>query len=83
MAITFIKRLLGYGNSSGIPTEEGTYQDAPTAWNYLIKNKIYPDSHIVLFGESLGGSIAAWLVNGKVIRISVGFDLYLYSCYSS
>ena len=60
---TFIVDYRGYGNSSGTPTEEGTYQDALTAWNYLIENKIIPSSHIVLFGESLGGAIAAWLAS--------------------
>jgi len=28
---------------------------------YLIENKAIPASHIVLFGESLGGAIAVWL----------------------
>ncbi|TXI22534.1 MAG: alpha/beta hydrolase [Nitrosomonas sp.] len=60
---TFIVDYRGYGNSSGTPTEEGTYQDALTAWNYLIENKTIPGSRIVLFGESLGGAIAAWLAS--------------------
>ena len=62
---TFIFDYRGYGNSSGIPTENGTYQDALAAWNYLIENKAIPALHIVVFGESLGGAIAAWLAARK------------------
>ena len=51
----------GYGDSSGKPTEDGTYQDALAAWNYLTQHKHQMPERIVLFGESLGGSIAAWL----------------------
>jgi hypothetical protein len=51
----------GYGASSGAPSEEGTYQDALAAWDYLTQQKRLSPERIVLFGESLGGSIAAWL----------------------
>ena len=51
----------GYGASSGKPGEEGTYQDALAAWTYLTQQKRLAPERIVLFGESLGGSIAAWL----------------------
>jgi fermentation-respiration switch protein FrsA (DUF1100 family) len=51
----------GYGASTGKPSEEGTYQDALAAWSYLTQEKGTQPAQIVLFGESLGGSIAAWL----------------------
>ncbi len=51
----------GYGASSGKPSEEGTYQDALAAWNYLTQQKHLLPERIVLFGESLGGAIAARL----------------------
>jgi len=51
----------GYGASTGKPSEEGTYQDALAAWRYLTREKGIQPVQIVLFGESLGGSIAAWL----------------------
>ncbi|MDQ1314266.1 MAG: Lysophospholipase [Pseudomonadota bacterium] len=51
----------GYGASSGKPSEDGTYRDALAAWNWLIQEKRQAPDRIVLFGESLGGSIAAWL----------------------
>ena len=51
----------GYGQSSGSPTEAGTYLDAEAAWHYLTVDKNIAPSQIVLYGESLGGPIAAWL----------------------
>lgn len=51
----------GYGNSSGAPTEQGTYRDAEAAWRYLTEQRHTSSCHIVLFGESLGGAVAAWL----------------------
>lgn len=57
----FIIDYRGYGASSGKPSEEGTYQDALAAWNYLIRQKRLLPERLVLFGESLGGSIAARL----------------------
>jgi uncharacterized protein len=51
----------GYGNSGGAPSEQGTYRDAEAAWRYLIEQRHIPSCRIVLFGESLGGAVAAWL----------------------
>jgi alpha-beta hydrolase superfamily lysophospholipase len=58
---TLIFDYRGYGNSSGTPTEQGTYRDAEAAWRYLTEQRHIPSCHIVLFGESLGGAVAAWL----------------------
>ena len=57
----FIIDYRGYGDSSGKPSEDGTYEDALAAWHYLTQHKHLMPERIVLFGESLGGSIAAWL----------------------
>jgi hypothetical protein len=51
----------GYGASTGRPTEAGTYEDALSAWRHLTQQRKIPPADIVLFGESLGGSVAAWL----------------------
>lgn len=51
----------GYGKSSGAPTEEGTYRDAEAAWKYLVETRGVNPNEIVIFGESLGGAIAAYL----------------------
>ncbi len=58
---TFIFDYRGYGDSSGTPSEPGTYRDAEAAWDYLIKERNISPGRIILFGESLGGAIAAWL----------------------
>lgn len=57
----FIFDYRGYGASSGRPSEEGSYRDALAAWNWLTQAQRQAPERIVLFGESLGGSIAAWL----------------------
>jgi len=49
----------GYGQSSGKPTEKGTYRDADAAWHYLVEQRGIPPAHIILFGRSLGAPIAA------------------------
>jgi len=50
----------GYGQSQGSPTERGTYLDAQAAWDYLVERQT-PPGRIVIYGESLGGAVAAWL----------------------
>lgn len=53
----------GYGRSSGKPSEDGTYRDAAAAWRLATQTLAYPTSRIVLFGESLGGAVAAQLAS--------------------
>jgi len=50
----------GYGRSQGRPSEEGTYLDAEAAYGWLLR-KGFAGSHIVAFGESLGGGVATEL----------------------
>lgn len=58
---TLIVDYRGYGLSSGAPTEEGTYRDADAAWRHATRILGFPAGRIVLFGESLGGGVAARL----------------------
>ncbi len=58
---TLIVDYRGYGASSGEPSEAGTYRDALAAWDHLTRVRGESPARIVVFGESLGGSIAAWL----------------------
>ncbi len=51
----------GYGASGGSPTEAGTYLDAEAAWRYLTDQRSVDPAQIVIYGHSLGGSIAAHL----------------------
>jgi uncharacterized protein len=58
---TFAVDYRGYGMSTGSPTEEGTYRDAEAAWNYLVTQRSLKPRNIIIYGKSLGGSVAAWL----------------------
>lgn len=58
---TFIIDYRGYGQSEGNPSEQGTYLDAEAAWRYLVEERQIPPAKIIVFGESLGGAVAAWL----------------------
>jgi uncharacterized protein len=51
----------GYGRSSGLPTEEGTYLDARAAYLHLARERAVDASNIVVIGRSLGGGVATWL----------------------
>ena len=57
----FIIDYRGYGSSSGLPSEEGTYIDAETAWLFLRNKKHISENNIIIYGRSLGGAIAIWL----------------------
>ena len=51
----------GYGQSEGRTTERGIYRDADAAWRYLIEGRGLVASNIVIFGRSLGASVASRL----------------------
>lgn len=51
----------GFGQSSGEVTEQGTYIDARSAWNYLHRELGYSERQIIVHGRSLGGAVAAEL----------------------
>ena len=49
----------GYGRSEGgFPNEHRVYQDAATAWNYLVHQRHISPCQIFIYGHSLGGAIA-------------------------
>lgn len=58
---TLIIDYRGYGQSTGRPSESGTYRDAAAAWRWLTRTRGIKAADIVLFGESLGGAVASWL----------------------
>ena len=58
---TLIIDYRGYGQSTGKPSEAGTYRDAEAAWRWLTATRGIKAADIVLFGESLGGAVASWL----------------------
>ncbi len=58
---TLIIDYRGYGRSSGTPSEEGSYLDAAAAWRHATQVLGFAADHIALYGESLGGGVAAQL----------------------
>ncbi|CAN5640138.1 alpha/beta hydrolase [soil metagenome] len=55
----------GYGLSEGKPSEQNSYEDAETAYNYLVNDlKITPEK-IIIFGRSLGGAVSIDLASRK------------------
>jgi len=51
----------GYGKSEGRTTEKGIYRDADAAWRYLTESRGVAASDIIIFGRSLGASVASRL----------------------
>jgi uncharacterized protein len=55
-----------YGRSKGnFPTETSVYQDARSAWDYLINKRGIKSEDIFIYGHSLGGAIAIDLATNK------------------
>ena len=59
----FIIDYRGYGQSEGRTTEKGIYRDADAAWRYLTEGRGIVASDIVIFGRSLGASVASRLAS--------------------
>ena len=57
----FIFDYRGYGESEGKPSEKGTYEDAEAAWRYLVEIRQVNPHCVIVFGRSLGGTVASWL----------------------
>jgi len=68
----------GYGQSEGKTTEQGTYTDALAAYKWLTQTRNVPAEEIIVFGRSLGGSIAANLASQ--VKAS---SLVIESCFTS
>jgi fermentation-respiration switch protein FrsA (DUF1100 family) len=56
---TLIIDYRGYGRSTGVPNEQHLYEDAEIAYRWLVESKGIPARRIFLFGESIGGAVAA------------------------
>ena len=54
----------GYSLSDGKPTEDGLYEDARAAVNFLLKMGIF-EQDIILYGESLGTGVAVEIGQNK------------------
>lgn len=68
----------GYGKSEGRPNEQGVYNDAVAAYDYLLSREDVAKDKIVVFGRSLGGAVAVELATRKPC-----YKLILESTFSS
>ncbi len=68
----------GYGKSSGAPSEEGLYKDALAAYEFVITQKTVDPKRLVLFGRSLGTSVA-----GEIARQRSAAGLILEGAFPS
>ncbi|GMV51515.1 MAG: putative peptidase [Nitrospira sp. OLB3] len=68
----------GYGRSAGRPSEEGLYQDALGAYDYLTQTRRIRPERVVLFGRSLGAAVA-----GELAAQRPAGGLVLESCFPS
>ena len=48
----------GFGDSPGVPSEDGLYADAAAAYAYLVSQQRVPPARIILAGRSLGSAVA-------------------------
>jgi len=85
----FIFDYRGYGKSTGKPSEQGTYLDAQAAYRWLRSEKKTPRRNVIIFGRSIGGSIAAYVagrfkVAGLIVEsaftsyVDIGKKFYPY-----
>ncbi|CAL8106461.1 unnamed protein product [Calicophoron daubneyi] len=56
----------GFGKSTGRPTEDGLYEDAKAALDYLASRSEIAIDKIFVFGRSIGGAVAIQLGTGSV-----------------
>jgi hypothetical protein len=68
----------GYGKSQGRPSEEGLYQDAFGAYDYLTRTRNIRPERLILFGRSLGACVA-----GELAVHNPAAGLILESCFPS
>ena len=66
----------GYGKSTGKPSEEGCYQAADAAYQWLVDDAKIAPEEIVVFGKSLGGGVATYVGSRKDHRALVLVKTY-------
>ncbi len=58
----FMAEYRGYGSSTGSPSEDGLSIDGQTALDYVRNHEELRKTHIVLYGQSLGGAVTVKLL---------------------
>lgn len=86
----------GYGTSEGTPSEENSYQDIETAYDYLVKELNIPAEKIIIHGRSLGGAVSIDLAARKkcgglivessfvsAFRVLTGYKIFPFDKFQS
>src|SRR2546427_937178 len=55
----------GYGRSEGPCGEQVCYEAADAAWAFILEDKSFRPDQVILFGQSLGSAIAAYVATGR------------------
>ncbi|MCH7801621.1 MAG: alpha/beta hydrolase, partial [Chloroflexi bacterium] len=67
----------GYGRSQGKPSEDGLYQDAEAAIEFLVSQRgVSQETELVLFGRSLGAGVAVEMAvrhRARAVILESGF----------
>lgn len=58
----------GYGKSEGEPSEEGVYSDGKAILKYAVENLAYSTENIIIFGRSIGTTVAINTAQNENIR---------------
>lgn len=70
----------GFGKSRGIASTSNIKDDGLNTYNYIKNNMGYNEDDIIVWGESLGGSIAAWIASNtnpsKVVLVSTFSNIH-------
>ena len=82
-ADVFLIDYRGYGDNSGVPSEENFAQDARAVWDHLTENESIAPMRILILGESLGGGVAVRLVHELLQEEIEPGGLFLKTTFSS
>jgi fermentation-respiration switch protein FrsA (DUF1100 family) len=82
-ADVFLFDYRGYGDNPGEPGEETIAEDARTIWRYATGERHVAARRIILYGESLGGAVAARLAAEVCADAQAPAGLVLRSTFSS
>lgn len=63
----------GYGTSDGKPSEANVYEDAEVGYRYLKQQLKIDDRHIIIYGRSVGGGSAKFVVPLKIFLVHLSF----------
>lgn len=65
----FLYDYRGFGRSDGRPSVAGVKNDVQAALSYLLNERKIPIERVILYGESIGGGVAAWAAGDHLADI--------------